>query len=188
MKKFVLVFFLILLLIVSCSPSAGIINGTVTPKNIQPSNDECLIRLEEDKTSSALSGISFLVPEDWQEIHVKESYTSADLTSSLHVFIFETKAKPIICVETMVDVVSQYSAVESVQILNADVNIEGNPATIMKADGYSNSSKQVSWQGIFTGFAYEDLVFVFVWDAIGQDAIETIVYEASYTIETIQLN
>jgi hypothetical protein len=185
MKRIILLIVLISFSIVSCSRSSVNFTDTETSKYSQSSNDDCSIRLSSDKTNSALSRISFLVPEGWQEIKVNESYATADLASFLHVFIFETNAQPSVCVNNMVDVVSQQSFVEKVQILKADVTIESNPATIMKADGFTNSDKLVPWLGILMGFAYEELVYVFVWDAIGQDAIDTIVYDASYTIETV---
>jgi len=150
-----------------------------------PSNN-CSNPVSDSSTNQALSQISFYVPQGWTEIKSKQQYATGP--ALLNVFVFNssgTSAKS--CVETMVEVVSAQSIVDNYKINSSEFSVNGAPAVMAVADGYSDSSRETPFRGIYTGFENDNWIYVFTWDAFGLDAVGSITDDAIFTIQSIKI-
>ena len=175
MKQYLL--FAILVFILS---SCGIGYNEISSIN------SCEKRVDDSTANIALSYISFSVPSGWTEIVPKQKYASA--ASLLNVFIFDASGTSTInCVETLIEVVSFQSVVDDYKINSSEFSIDDIPAVMAVADGYSDTSRDTPFRGIYAGFEINNWIYVFTWDAFGLDAVGEIKDEAISTINSIRI-
>ena len=149
------------------------------------SDNRCSSPLSGGDADTALSRISFEVPSNWSEIKHNQKYLAQG--SLLTVFVFQTSAPPKTCVETMIQVVSGQSVVESYRMDATNFYIDGKSAAMAVADGYFDSSKTAPFRGIYAGVGSGTWVYVFAWDSSGIEAVRTVADDATFTIGTINI-
>ena len=126
------------------------------------------------------------MPSGWTEIRPGSVYSGTGATL-LTVFVFdENGSTPRGCVNTVLRIVANQSAINDVRIDPAVSQVAGVPAVVAVADGFSSTGRSV-FRGVYAGMMSGQWVYVFAWDAFGDTATQALRDDATFTLDSITI-